>query len=241
MPCPLPWFTCLNDIRSSTRPGSFEDAWQLGERLDKHPSVAAPGDAPPAGALALVPSARSEVASGKVVDVGGVAARVVARESSEDILVGHPTEIEVRADLGREPRNLLSMRLRLGTDGIVEDVVQREPGALARALPCGQTERVLEELRGIHPARVLLRNDSAIAIRDAYPVSPGHTLVIPVRHLASFFDTAPEERTAMLGLLEAAKQQLHLELGPAGYDPIRAGHSMGDPREGRLLDGPRLK
>lgn len=60
-------------------------------------------------------------------------------------------------------------------------------------------------------ARVLVRNDCAIAFRDAYPVAPGHTLVIPVRHVPSFFDTTPEERELMLSLLEAAKQQLQSE------------------------------
>lgn len=82
------------------------------------------------------------------------------------------------------------------------------------------------------PARVLLRNDSAIAFRDAYPVSPGHTLVIPARHVASFFDTTPEERTSMLTLLDAAKQQLRSALDPAGYniginDGAAAGQTVG--------------
>jgi len=42
------------------------------------------------------------------------------------------------------------------------------------------------------PERVLFRNGSAIAFRDAYPVSAGHTLVIPQRHVASLFDTTPD-------------------------------------------------
>jgi diadenosine tetraphosphate (Ap4A) HIT family hydrolase len=29
---------------------------------------------------------------------------------------------------------------------------------------------------------------SAIALRDAFPVSPGHTLIIPRRHVASYFE-----------------------------------------------------
>jgi diadenosine tetraphosphate (Ap4A) HIT family hydrolase len=81
-------------------------------------------------------------------------------------------------------------------------------------------------------ARVFLRNNFAIAIRDAYPVAPGHTLVIPLRHVPSFFDTTPEERVAMLELLDAAKEQLLLEFGPAGYniginDGVAAGQTVG--------------
>ena len=36
------------------------------------------------------------------------------------------------------------------------------------------------------PARVIDENASAISIRDVYPVSPGHTLLIPKRHTGLF-------------------------------------------------------
>ena len=80
--------------------------------------------------------------------------------------------------------------------------------------------------------RVLFRNDAAVAVRDAYPVTLGHTLVIPVRHVASFFDATPPERDAMLALLDVAKQQLQTEFGPAGYniginDGMAAGQIIG--------------
>lgn len=82
------------------------------------------------------------------------------------------------------------------------------------------------------PARVLFRNDSAIAFRDAYPVTPGHTLVIPVRHVASFFDATPEERASMLDLLDASKQQVQSEFAPSGFniginDGAAAGQTVG--------------
>lgn len=82
------------------------------------------------------------------------------------------------------------------------------------------------------PERVLLRNSSAIAFRDAYPVSPGHMLVVPVRHLSSLFDATPRERVAMFSLLDAAKQQLQAEFSPAGYnigvnDGAAAGQTVG--------------
>ena len=45
--------------------------------------------------------------------------------------------------------------------------------------------------------RSLGLSDAATAhgvfVRDSFPVSPGHTLVIPVRHFGSFFDAAPDE------------------------------------------------
>ena len=80
--------------------------------------------------------------------------------------------------------------------------------------------------------RVLFRNDAAVAVRDAYPITRGHTLVIPVRHVVSFFDATPAERDAMLTLLDAAKQQLQAEFGQAGYniginDGAAAGQTIG--------------
>lgn len=67
-------------------------------------------------------------------------------------------------------------------------------------------------------SRVLLRNETAIVVRDAFPVTRGHTLVIPLRHVESFFDTSAKERAAMFELLDAAKQQLQTEFAPAGFN-----------------------
>jgi len=80
--------------------------------------------------------------------------------------------------------------------------------------------------------RVLFRNDAAVAVRDAYPITRGHTLMIHVRHVVSFFDATPLEREAMLALLDLAKQQLQAEFGPAGYniginDGTAAGQTIG--------------
>lgn len=79
--------------------------------------------------------------------------------------------------------------------------------------------------------RVLFRNDAAVAIRDAFPVSPGHTLVLPTRHIGSFFQATSQERDAMLALLDVAKQQIATELAPDGYnigvnDGLAAGQTV---------------
>ncbi len=68
------------------------------------------------------------------------------------------------------------------------------------------------------PERIIDSNDLALVIRDGYPVSPGHTLVIPKRHIGSWFETTPEEQSAMLNLLERAKIVLETEFKPDGYN-----------------------
>jgi diadenosine tetraphosphate (Ap4A) HIT family hydrolase len=76
--------------------------------------------------------------------------------------------------------------------------------------------------------QILLEHPIAVAARDTYPVSPGHTLVIPRRHVASLFDTTEEERLAIFALLDEAKRLLDAEHRPDGYNiGINDGASAG--------------
>lgn len=68
------------------------------------------------------------------------------------------------------------------------------------------------------PERILLSNDVGWVIRDAFPVSPGHTLVIPKRHIGSFFDLTDDERNGLMALLAEAKLGTEAEFAPAGYN-----------------------
>ena len=68
------------------------------------------------------------------------------------------------------------------------------------------------------PERILHDYGNVVVFRDGFPVSPGHTLVIPTRHVGSFFDTTPEERTTLLLALDEAKQDLDEEYGPDSYN-----------------------
>lgn len=67
-------------------------------------------------------------------------------------------------------------------------------------------------------ARVLISDSFGVVIRDAYPVSPAHTLIIPRRHVGSFFELTADERGSLLGLLEAAKHELDDTHRPDGYN-----------------------
>lgn len=57
-----------------------------------------------------------------------------------------------------------------------------------------------------------------MVIRDGYPISPGHTLIIPRRHVGSFFDLFPDEFSDLLKLLNSAKKVLDQKHSPAGYN-----------------------
>lgn len=43
-------------------------------------------------------------------------------------------------------------------------------------------------------------------------------MIIPRRHIGSFFDTTLEERSALLALLDKTKVDLDKEFAPAGYN-----------------------
>jgi len=66
--------------------------------------------------------------------------------------------------------------------------------------------------------RSVARTSLAFALRDRYPVSLGHTLIIPVRHVADFFALTAEERDACLSLLDEMKAALDREFSPDGYN-----------------------
>ncbi|MDP3108675.1 HIT family protein [Hydrogenophaga sp.] len=66
--------------------------------------------------------------------------------------------------------------------------------------------------------RIRGSNEHAVWIRDGYPVSPGHSLIIPRRHVGSFFELSPIERTGLLELLDEAKAVAQAEFNPAGFN-----------------------
>jgi diadenosine tetraphosphate (Ap4A) HIT family hydrolase len=68
------------------------------------------------------------------------------------------------------------------------------------------------------PRGVSLERELAYSASDTYAVSPGHTLVIPRRHVASFFDLTPEEIKACMDLIQEEKIRIDEEFNPDGYN-----------------------
>ena len=66
--------------------------------------------------------------------------------------------------------------------------------------------------------RIIDSNQFGVTIRDGFPISPGHTLVIPKRHIGSWFAISNEEQLGLLDLLARAKVVLQEELNPDGYN-----------------------
>ena len=68
------------------------------------------------------------------------------------------------------------------------------------------------------PERILLTSPHGVIIRDGFPISPGHTLVIPRRHVDSFFNLTADERVDLLGLMDQAKAGIDKEFKPDTYN-----------------------
>tara|TARA_B100000674_G_C37144210_1_gene603553 strand:- start:116 stop:490 length:375 start_codon:yes stop_codon:yes gene_type:complete len=60
----------------------------------------------------------------------------------------------------------------------------------------------------LEPSRIEDRNEFFVAIKDLYPVTEGHTLIIPSRHVESFFELTRDEEIAMLDMLSSQKEEL---------------------------------
>jgi len=74
----------------------------------------------------------------------------------------------------------------------------------------------------IDSQRILFRHSvgsaSVVALWDGFPVSPGHLLIVPVRHVPTWFDASPEEHHALTDALEIAKSLIESQFQPQGYN-----------------------
>jgi len=69
---------------------------------------------------------------------------------------------------------------------------------------------------------------TAFAIPDGYPVSPGHTLVIPRRHVANILELSSNETADVLRLVGEVIARLKPERQPDGFNVgVNIGHAAG--------------
>jgi diadenosine tetraphosphate (Ap4A) HIT family hydrolase len=61
---------------------------------------------------------------------------------------------------------------------------------------------------------------------DKFPVSKGHILIIPFRHVSSYFDTTLDEKKSIADLIDTCKKILDNQFSPHGYN---IGVNVGEP------------
>ena len=74
--------------------------------------------------------------------------------------------------------------------------------------------------------RVIAENALAVAVRDGYPVTPMHTLLIPKRHTPTYFHLFSSERRALDRLLDA--QQVEIVAKDRAVEGFNVGINSGE-------------
>ena len=70
----------------------------------------------------------------------------------------------------------------------------------------------------LEKSRITLDNDSAVAFIDAFPVTEGHTLIVPKRHVVSLFDLSEAELSEVWKLVSLVRGKLMGELKTDGFN-----------------------
>ncbi len=70
----------------------------------------------------------------------------------------------------------------------------------------------------IDEERIIRADQHCYVVRDGYPLTKGHTLVISKRHVDSLFALTSDEREAVFSALELAKAELDREHRPSAYN-----------------------
>ena len=64
---------------------------------------------------------------------------------------------------------------------------------------------------------VILENRLAYSKWDKFPVAEGHSLIIPKRHVVSYFDLTNEEIVSIYDLAKRTRENIDKEYAPDGY------------------------
>jgi len=92
----------------------------------------------------------------------------------------------------------------------LKDCPPRVENFMGHCLFCSIIDRREREVIG--------ENRLFIAVPDHYPVSQGHALLIPKRHIATLAELTPAEMVALGEILRVIQKRLNEEFAPDGYN-----------------------
>src|SRR5947199_9315502 len=100
----------------------------------------------------------------------------------------------------------------------------------ARGRPMSTADRA-DDCELCRLQQVLFEADEAYVRFDNHSLSRGHVLVVPRRHVASFFDMTAAEKMRVIELLDRAKAHIEAEFRPDGYNiGVNVGRAGGQSR-----------
>ena len=71
---------------------------------------------------------------------------------------------------------------------------------------------------GVDSDSILRESGHGYALRDRYPVSPGHTLIVPTEHVATLYDLPRKAQADLWELVATTRASLAEELDPDGFN-----------------------
>ena len=71
------------------------------------------------------------------------------------------------------------------------------------------------------PSQILFENDRNLAFLDIFPVSKGHTIVIPKKHYISLEDIPVDELTKLYETVKSVSSIIHKKLKIDGYNILQ--------------------
>jgi diadenosine tetraphosphate (Ap4A) HIT family hydrolase len=75
---------------------------------------------------------------------------------------------------------------------------------------------------------LVVANAAAVAFFDAFPLSPGHALIVPRRHEPDFLALTEIERAAVWALVDPVRQAIEARFRPDGYNlGVNVGEAAG--------------
>ena len=78
--------------------------------------------------------------------------------------------------------------------------------------------RLCEIVSEMPPAEIFDESELVLAVTDNFPVGKGHTLIVPKRHIGSFFDSTQDERMELTAMLDRVKARLDEMYQPDAYN-----------------------
>ncbi|MEB5477095.1 HIT family protein [Acinetobacter sp. ESL0695] len=77
---------------------------------------------------------------------------------------------------------------------------------------------------------IIAKNEFGVVFPEPTSLSKGHVVIVPLRHISSFFEITDQERKSLMSLLEKARNELEMRYKPSGY---HIGFNDGDVFEDR--------
>ena len=76
--------------------------------------------------------------------------------------------------------------------------------------------------------RILFKGEYFLIIKDGFPVSPGHILIISNKLKADYFSLSKQEKLALVDMIDKSKKLIEKNHSPDGYNiGMNCGESAG--------------